>query len=219
MIVYPRLVDEDQLPPQFAQMLGDCLVQHSLLTDPFLVSGIRSYQNGDNIRDIHWPATARMQELQVRTHDYTSQSRLLVLLNGQTREDQWDGEMNETQPEIEYAISLAATLCVAVLQAGLTAGFGANMPSDTEGASTLLLPTGGANRQEELLTTMARLRMTMTRSFHTFLEDLRDLHDLDIVILSLYDSETLRDHVRQLQLQGNTVRLYIIQQEAVAYVA
>ena len=214
--MYPRLLDEDELPPRFAQLLGDCVVRHSLLTDPFLVSGIRAYRTGDNIRDIHWAATARTQELQVRTHDHTSQTRLLVLINGQLREDQWDGVMNEDQPALERLISMAATMCVTVLRAGLSAGFGTDLPMGEEHSNTLLLPDAGAAREEELLSAMARLRMFMSRTFVAFLEELQDLKGLDIVILSLYDSEAIRERMRALELQGNTVRLYVSDEREVA---
>lgn len=61
VLVYPRLLNEDEVPPPFSQLLGECLVRRSLVNDPFLISGIRPYRAGDNVRDIHWPATARMQ--------------------------------------------------------------------------------------------------------------------------------------------------------------
>ena len=85
VLVYPRLLPEEEVPPAFTQLLGECVARHSLVTDPFLISGIRDYRMGDNVRDIHWPATARMQELQVRTHERVSQTRLLVLINCQLR--------------------------------------------------------------------------------------------------------------------------------------
>lgn len=73
------------------------------------------------------------------------------------------------QPVIEYAISMAATLCSMVLRQGLEAGFGTNMPTDDSRNSTLLLPAAHAARQEELLSAMARLRIMMTRSFISYL--------------------------------------------------
>ena len=85
VLVYPCLLSEDEVPPPFTQLLGECVARRSLITDPFLISGIRSYRPGDNVRDIHWPATARMQQLQVRTHEQVTQVRLLVLINCQLR--------------------------------------------------------------------------------------------------------------------------------------
>lgn len=146
VLVYPRLLNEEDMPPAFTQMLGECIAQHSLMTDPFMISGIREYRSGDNVRDIHWPASARMQELQVRTHDHVSQTRLLVLINCQLREDQWDGAMTEDQPVIEYEISMAATMCLMLLRQGLQAGFGCNMPVEETRSNTLLLPSAGAAR-------------------------------------------------------------------------
>lgn len=85
VLVYPRLLPEDQVPQPFTQLLGESVARRSLFTDPFLVSGIRGYRPGDPVRDIHWPATARMQELQVRTREPVSQARLMLLINCQQR--------------------------------------------------------------------------------------------------------------------------------------
>lgn len=213
VLVYPRLLSEEETPTAFSRMLGDCLVRRSLLTDPFLVNGIRPYRMGDSMRDIHWTASARTQTLQVRTHDYTAQTRLLVIINCQLREDQWDALMDYDQPVVEQEISLAATMCVQVLRAGLTAGFAANMPQADERVCTVFSPVSGADHEEELLSAMARLRVMMSRSFPSFVEEnLLSLSGYDMLVISPYDGPSLRQPLHALRLKGNTVRLYVLDQ-------
>ena len=213
VIVYPHLLDEQDLPAPLARLTGEWSLRRQLLTDPFLYSGLRPYQPGDPVRDIHWPATARMGEAQVRMHDPSAQARLMVLFNAQLSEKQWDNLMDYEQALIEREISMAATLCVCALRSGLTAGFGCNMPMDENKECTLLPPTGGSAREEELLTAFARLRVLRVLSFNTFLTSLSDLKGMDIVVLSPYDSEALQEQLAALRRQGNMVMLHVLDKE------
>lgn len=216
VIVYPRLLDERDIPQPLSRLLGDCMVERQLLRDPFLVNSVRPYRPGDPVRDIHWPATARTGEVHVRVHDFSAQTRLMVVINAQLKEAQWDNLMDYEQEMIEREISIAATLCVHALRAGLTAGFAANMPLDDSEECTVFAPSGGAAREEELLSAFARLKVLRMRSFNTFLESLTACSDLDIIVLSCYDSEALQERLHALRLRGNTVYLHVLEGGAAA---
>ncbi len=211
VLVYPRLLEEHELPAPLSRLLGECLMERQLLRDPFLVRGIRPYLPGDPVRDMHWPATARTGEAQVRIHDFTAQTRLMVVLNAQLTEDQWDNLMPYELDRIERMISIAATLCVRALQGGLPAGFAANMPLQGKDECTVLPPASGAERTEELLSAFARLRILRKLGFNTFLEELGAYTDLDVIVLSCYDSPALEGRLESLRQRGNTVSLYVVE--------
>lgn len=212
VLVFPRLLDERELPSPLSLLLGDIASRRQLLTDPFLIRGIRAYQIGDPVRDIHWPATARMGEAQVRIFDHTARMKLMVLLNVERKDAQWgDHLMDYEEGEIEYGISVAATMCIRALRSGLAAGFAANMPLGEDKSSTVLLPSGGAAREEELLTAFARLTILRTLSFPLFLETLPDLSGMDVLVLSCYDSEDIQAGLERLRRQGNQVMLHILE--------
>ncbi len=210
VLVYPKLLDADQLPAPLARLTGDWALRQQLLRDPFLVSGIRAYQMGDPVRDIHWPASARVGETQVKLHDPSAQTKLMVLVNGQLSENQWDNLMDYEQALIEREISMAATLCVFALRAGLTAGFGANMPLDEARECTVLPPQGGAAREEELLAAFAHLRVVRMLSFHTFLSSLTSLSGMDIVVLTPYVNDAMEEQLTMLRQNGNMVALHVM---------
>lgn len=214
VLVFPRLLEENQLPRPLSLLLGEMTSRRQLLTDPFLVRGIRTYQIGDPVRDIHWPATARMGEAQVRQYDYTIHTRLMVILNVQRTDDQWgDNLMEYEENEIEYGISMAATLCIRALRSGLAAGFAANMPVGEEKSSVILLPDGNPAREEELLTTFARLTILRTLSFPYFLKTLTNVEDMDVVVLSCYDSEELQLGLNHLRSRNNRVTLHLLEMQ------
>lgn len=206
--VYPRLLSESELPLPVSRMQGEIISRRRLLQDPFLMNGIRPYQMGDNKRDIHWAATARMNSLQVKTHDYTADTKLLCVLNCQMTEEQWGDLMDYEQDLIEHAISVAASVCLWGLQGGMAAGFAANMPLEEKGESALLLPALHTAREEELLSAFAHLRVTRTRSFLAFLDDLSFLEDTDILLLTPYTSPEMEEKIAQLKEKGNTVTVY-----------
>ncbi len=212
MLVYPRLLDESELPSPLTMLMDEVVSRRQLLTDPFLVRGIRPYQAGDSVRDIHWPATARMGELHVRLHDYAARSRLLVVLNFERKAGQWgDRLMDYEQDAVEHEISMAATLCMRALSMGLSAGFAANMPVSEENASAFLPPESGAAAQERLLAALARLKLKRTLSFATFLQTLDRCQGLDILVLSCFDSEDIQLALARLRQSGNQAALYLLQ--------
>ncbi len=210
LFVYPALLrDVDGLFPA-SRAQGDVSVPRWIQPDPFLINGIRGYQAGDPQRDIHWAATARTGELQVKTHDFTVDSRLMVLINVQKTEEQWGDLMDYETARIEYAISLAASLCMQALSRGQDAGFAANMPLDEEEECACLLPERGAGREDVLLRAFSRLRIRRVLTFPTFLEALPRMPDTDIVILSCYDSEAIQTRMQWMRSPGGSVTLHIL---------
>lgn len=212
VLVYPALVPEEALPAPLAQYLQEVSRTPQLFQDPFLVRGIRAYQPGDPVRDIHWAATARTGEAQVRLHDYSARTKLLVVLNGQLHDTQWHDHLSDEDAELlEPGISLAATACVHALREGLSVGFAANMPLDGKSESTLLLPSDCNGWEETLLTAFARLKVIRTQHFPAFLRDLTAPSDTDILVLSLYDSDGIREALSQLRQRGHRVAFHLLE--------
>ena len=210
VLVYPRLLDAREVPEPLARLVEEVVARRHLLTDPFLVRGIRPYQPGDPVRDIHWPATARTGEAQVRLHDYTAQLKLMVILNVERRAGQWgDTLMDYEQEDVEKMISVAATVCVRALRAGLPVGFAANMPQGREPGSTVLPPSGGVAREEELLAAFARLSVVRTLAFPLFLQTLEEFSGLDMLVISRCDSPEIRAALEALE-RRNSVQLCVL---------
>lgn len=214
--VYPRLLPEDAIPLPVSRLTGDLIVRRHMVADPFLINGIRGYQRGDQRRDIHWPASARMGSLQVKTHDDTADTKLLVVINGQMSENQWGDLMDYEQTVIERAISLAATVCLRVVRGGVAAGFAANMPLDKGDNTAILPPELNGGREEALLSAFAHLRIHRSRNFLSFLEDLSFLRGVDVLLLSAYTSPAVEEKLNQLRALGNTVTVHLLEKEAAA---
>ncbi|NLB38350.1 MAG: DUF58 domain-containing protein [Clostridiales bacterium] len=205
LIVYPRLVAEQDAPLPSSREQGDLIVRRWIAPDPFLIQGIRPYRAGDAQRDVHWAATARTGSLQVKARDYTADPHLLVLLNVQLKVDQWGDLMEYEQDEVETAISHAATLCLQALRAGVGAGLAANAPIVPGGEPLIMMPERSAGRDTEILEALARLRILRIRTMHAFLDDLSGVTGLDIVVLTAYTDEWIEERLQALRRAGNSV--------------
>jgi hypothetical protein len=209
-------LEQEDLPSPISRLTGELVRRRQLLEDPFLVRGIRAYRPGDPVRDIHWPATARVGETQVRVHDYSAQTKLLVILNVQRDEMQWGDVLPEEDEAItEYGISLAATICVQAIRGGMPVGFMSNMPQGNERKGvTLLMPDDQPGQEEAILSACAGLNTICGVNILTMLRDMDQYSGLDILILSRYDAEGLQEEMEKLRQGGNQVYLHVVEKEA-----
>jgi uncharacterized protein (DUF58 family) len=97
--------------------------------------GVREYRYGDELRRIHWRATAHHGEMMVRREEQTWHSRCTILLDNRA------GAHRGTGPtaSLEWAVSAAASSAIHLLHNGytvhLTTGNGAgSVLTDTEDA-------------------------------------------------------------------------------------
>ncbi len=75
---------------------------------------LREYQQGDDLRRVHWPSSARTDQLMIRQLETPWQSRALVLLD--VRNSSY-----ESQDAFEKAVSGAATIVTHLIGAGFDA--------------------------------------------------------------------------------------------------
>ena len=212
VLVYPQILEPEALPLPMSIMLGDMIRRQQLLDDPFLVCGIRAYQPGDPVRDIHWPATARTGETQVRVHDRTTRANLLVVLNTQMQDLQLRPYISEEDAAIvERGIRLSASMCFHALRSGLNAGFASNMPQLGCDESMVLLPAPGTGTEEELLAAFAKAQIRCMEKFPALLEKLALNTGMDILVLSAYDSESIRQGIAKLRQAGNQVSFHLLE--------
>lgn len=209
IFVYPMLLSEDELTIPSSRWQGDIAVRRWIQPDPFLMSGIRPYQLGDTEKDIHWAATARTGALQVKVRDYTANPKLMVILNVQKTEEQWDNISEAEYPVIEEEISLAASLCVYALSHGISAGFASNMPVDKENECTWIAPVLGTGAEDSMMKMFASLRIRKLISFSTFLSEMPADSGMDVLIISCYDSENIQENMAKIRLMGNSVTLLV----------
>ena len=142
LIVYPRVVDLENLGLPSKQPFGEVRSRERIFEDVSRTVGIRDWQQGDEQRRIHWKATARRQSLQVRVFEPTSTLNVAIFLNVATLPETWEG----SDPELlEAAITTAASLANFALQSRCPAG-STSTPACPTATSPSASPLDGARR-------------------------------------------------------------------------
>lgn len=214
LLVYPRPAPLALLPLPWRGWQGEFAVRRWTVEDPFLVQGVREYRRGDPLRAIHWKATSRTGELQVREQAYTADRRIMVLLNVAEKEDMWD-EVTDAAL-IEWGIRCALTLVERGLDEGVPVGFGCNAASvDEPGSCTRLAPVSGNLQHKAILDAMAKLELAQQVNFPEFLrlETEQMGESCDYVVISAYRSANLDEQVRLLESKGSRVSVLPLERE------
>lgn len=147
LLVYPRIMAAAELELPSLALFGDVRTRRRVLGDPARIGGIRDYQQGDPLHDIHWRATAAAGTLQVKQYEPATTVQTMLYLD--LSRDSYPGD--NIYEASELAISVAATvaqrLTVLRQEIGLvTTGclpLGSD-PGSSSGAVQLDVPVGTA---------------------------------------------------------------------------
>lgn len=121
--VFPELLPVTPFEFPSQDPFGEARSRRRLFEDPNLTIGVRPYNPEDDIRRIHWPATARAGDLQVRMYQPVSARVLMVCLNVSTAEFIWLGTSGRL---LEQLVRLGATVCYQAIEAGYAVGLISN---------------------------------------------------------------------------------------------
>lgn len=219
LVVYPAVLRLDALPWPAHRWLGEVLVRRWVVDDPFYTSGSRAYIAGDSLRDINWKATARTGSLMVHQHDFTADSRLLLLVNVEDSPEMWD---TQTHPErIEAALTLAATIAYQATVQGAEVGFASNGTAGGDQAGMAVAGglggdvvqtevSSGSQHLTLLLETMARMTLARTVGFSRLLAAFVEagLTGADLLVLTEFVDAPLAEAIADLRSAGNAVEVY-----------
>lgn len=206
IIVFPRLLGQigERLPP--VNPLGDQRSRRRLLEDPQTPIGVREYLPEDSFRQVHWPATARTGQLQVKVYQPTCAEVFVVCLNVATYHRHWEGYYPAL---FEYMLSLTATTLSQAFERGNRVGLISNgclMEAD----QPFNIPPGRSPEQlSKLLIALAGATPVAAVGFEKFL--LREIprvpYGSSLLVLTAIVSQelaetllTLKRHERKLTL-------------------
>ncbi len=123
LLVYPLVVPLTRFGLPSRHPFGDNRAPRRLLEDPSHVIGVRDYMYGDDLRRVHWKATARMMQLQSKVYQATTTYTLVLFLNVVSQLDAWYGIRPELQ---ELTICATASVADWALDQGYAVGLYAN---------------------------------------------------------------------------------------------
>ena len=119
IIIYPRIVPLEKLGLPTHSPLASLPAPAPLFVDPTRIMGVRKYQVGDSPRRIHWPATARLNQILVKRYQPAIARETLLCLDL----DQENYNIRQRYAAIELAVLTTASLANhIVVKEGLASG-------------------------------------------------------------------------------------------------
>lgn len=119
---------------------------------------VRSYHDGDDLRRIHWPATAHRSELMVRQEDRPAKRRAVIVMDSRLDGHRGSGAVGSFEWTVTAAASIAAHLsrhrfALHLVNSETTAGGETNQTVEIDHAlsSLALAQLGPAQQFEEVL--------------------------------------------------------------------
>lgn len=208
LLVYPRPLDLGGYPFPSHSWQGEVTVRRWILEDPFLTAGVREYRFQDPMNRINWKASARSGDLMVYYRDHTADPQLMILFNIDLNESMWDAVTDAEA--VERGISLCAAIAQQAIQEGIPTGFGTNAYQiDAPSAPVRIAPQASRAHLEHLYEMLAKLIIARSMTFYTFLQEEvdREASNLDILLLTFYQSPRMEEQIQALRARGNAVQV------------
>lgn len=114
VLVLPRVVPLTAARPKGSELGAEGAIPHVVALHGEDDVSIREYRDGDDLRRIHWPATARTGDLMVRQEDRPATRRAVIVLDSRATAHRGAGPAST----LEWAVSAAASVAVHLLGLG-----------------------------------------------------------------------------------------------------
>lgn len=245
LIVYPLILPLSSFSLPSSSPFGDQRTRRRLLEDPSRVIGVRDYTYGDDLRRVHWKATARTMQLQSKIYEPTTTYTLVMFLNVATQLDSYFGIHPELQ---ELSICAAASVADWALNEGYAVGLHSNsfmyMPEvGVQPAEKLtqnaghqasvrevnvseqlnsrriqIMPASNEEQRKRIMETLARIQTFFGNSIEEMIQNERN-HlpaGATVVVITSTISEPLLEILNRLKLAGHAVTILLAGNQAVA---
>ena len=206
-LVYPEMIPE--------YPIGDRRSRRRISEDPNQPMGVREYHPEDSFRRVHWPATARTGELQVKVFQPVSAQVMVLCLNISTHHRYWEGVYPEL---LEHLLSLAATMVYEGIQRGFRVGMISNGCLANSDQPFRIPPGLSPNQLSHLLSAIAGITPVVVAPFERLL--LREIprvpYGSSLLILTAITNPELSDTLLRLHKHERQITLLSLAEESPA---
>jgi uncharacterized protein (DUF58 family) len=168
VIVYPRIYPVTSMVMPSLYPLGETTAERRIFEDPLRVVGVRAYTPRDSRRHIHWKATARHGELQVKVFEPTTTLKVAIFLAVDSFKSGQGEIFNEEN--FELGVSAAASIAGYLIERRNAVGLLVNSRLADSGQPAVLLPGSSRGQLVEVLETLAKVTPDPSGPFDGFLQ-------------------------------------------------
>jgi uncharacterized protein (DUF58 family) len=217
LIVYPEVKPLEELGLPSKDPLGEKSTRQYLFEDPNRIMGVRDYRPEDDLRHIHWKATARVGELQTRVYQPTRSVNVVFGLNVATFERHWQGFWPEM---LEYLVSTAASLAYWGVAQNYAVGVVANGTLAHADQPFRVLPSRSPNQLTRILETLAGVSYIVTQDFGDFMieESPRLPWGATLALITSFVNESVQAMIVRLRDSGRRLVLINLGREESAFI-
>ncbi len=216
LIIYPQIKPVLGLDFLRKELFGVHLADRRLLEDPVHMRGVRPYIPQDDLRYIHWKATARAGRLQTKIFEPSTAPNVMVFVNIATFAKLWQGVDNVL---LERVVSVAASMCAYAVEQKLLVGLSANGTVFRSDQPLRVMPSRSPKQLALLLEALAGINGYAGSKFEPFL--LRDSARLPwgatIVAITAVVTPDLEVVLLRLRKSGRKVVLLSLAEERVRW--
>jgi len=165
VIVYPRIFPIEQFGLPSINPLGETKAERRIFEDQTRTIGVREYTPHDSPRYIHWKASARHQNLQVKVFEPTTTLKIALFIAV-------DSFQSGDENDFELGVSAAASLANYIIQKRSQVGMFANARSPILNESIQMAPAGSNAQLVGILEALAKVTSQPSGAFEEFFQDI-----------------------------------------------
>jgi uncharacterized protein (DUF58 family) len=207
LVVSPRTLPVRRAGHE-ASPIGERRARRSLFVDPSLYGGVRPFQPGDTLRQVHWRATARLGSPVSRRYEPARGREVLIALDVQTLPGpHW--EMTWDEAAFEGLCVATASLARQLLDEGASVGIAAASFTGTPQRFAWLAPQASASQVGRVGALLARIGPISSGPYGGLLTWLthRLAPGSSVTLLSVRDPRNFLPAARRLVRSGYSVEL------------
>lgn len=168
VIIYPRIFPITRLGIPHLYPIGETTAERRIFEDPIRVIGVRDYSPHDSLRRIHWKASARHQNLQVKVFEPTTTLNVALFLAVDSFKVSHGQVFSEE--DFELGISTAASVANHLIERKSSVGLFVNSRLADSGQPIEILPGSSTGQLIEMLEALAKVTHIASGPFEEFLQ-------------------------------------------------
>ena len=166
VVVYPKIIPLESLGIDSLQPVGEMTAERRIFEDPVRLVGVRDYTPHDSRRRIHWKASARHQNLQVKVFEPTTSLKVALFL----AVDSFKPDLAQHREDFELGVSVAASVASHLIERHSGVGLFVNSCQVDSEQPVAIFPGSSTEHLVAMLEALARVTRRVSVPFEQFLQ-------------------------------------------------